>query len=377
MIRLRLASIVPKPGESFFYKNKIFSLNDDTLKAFYFHFPIFVLITNINEGFSSGYGLKSYKHFRLMIIVNLLLYYLVIIPVSLLPFPLLYGFSNLLYYGFYYVFGYRKQVISDNIRRAFPEKSEEERKIICKRFYRHFCDLILESIKAFTISEKEVKKRVVCKNPELVNKYYDRGKSVIIAGGHFNNWEIFAVAVDMLIKHQAIGIYKPLTSSYFDRKMYQTRSKYGLYMISTKIVKQVFDEEIKNLTATIFAIDQSPSNPDKAHWMKFLNQDSAVLTGTEKYAREYNYPVLYGRINKEKRGYYSFELFEVTDHPLETKEGEITEMITHMLEKDINAAPEYWLWSHRRWKHRLSSEKKVRATSQAPQLILSETNECV
>src|SRR5687768_8094933 len=131
-----------------------------------------------------------------MIIFNYLIYYLIVIPVSLLPFPVLYTFSNLLYYPFYYVFGYRKKVILGNIQRAFPDRSPEEHTYICKRFYRHFCDLILESIKAFTISEKEVKKRVVCKNPELVNSYYDRGKSVIIAGGHFNNWEIFAVAVD-------------------------------------------------------------------------------------------------------------------------------------------------------------------------------------
>lgn len=316
------------------------------------------------------------QSFSKMIIINYFIYYIVIIPISLLPFPVLYAFSDLLYYPFYYLFGYRKKIILGNIQRAFPHKTEEEQILICKKFYRHFCNLILESIKAFTISEKEVKKRVVCRNPELINRYYDKKKSVILAGGHFNNWEIFAVAVDMLIKHQAIGIYKPLTSAYFDKKMYDTRSKYGLYMISTKIVKQVMDEEVDRLTATIFAIDQSPSNPDKAHWMKFLNQDSAVLTGTEKYAKEYNYPVLYGRINKEKRGYYSFELFEVTDTPLDTEDGEITEKITRMLEQDINAAPEYWLWSHRRWKHKQSPVKAIR-TKPSPQLILSETNDCV
>jgi KDO2-lipid IV(A) lauroyltransferase len=215
----------------------------------------------------------------------------------------------------------------------------------------------LESLKTFTISEKEVLKRVTCKNPEVINKYYDRQQSVIVAGGHYNNWEIFAVAINALIKHKAIGIYKPLSNLYFDKKMRDTRSKYGLYMISTKIVKQVFEQEADNLTAIIFAIDQSPSNPKSAHWMKFLNQDTAVLFGTEKYAKEYNYPVVYGRINKEKRGYYSFELFEVTDQPASTAHGEITEKITHLLEKDIRNIPQYWLWSHRRWKHKPETAK--------------------
>jgi KDO2-lipid IV(A) lauroyltransferase len=246
-----------------------------------------------------------------------------------------------------------------NIQRSFPQLSHKEHTAIAKKFYQHFCDLILESLKTFTISEKEVQKRVVCKNPELINRYYDKRQSVIVAGGHYNNWELFAVAVNALIKHKAIGIYKPLSNLYFDKKMRDTRSKYGLYMISTKIVKQVFEEELKNLTATIFAIDQSPSNPKSAHWMKFLNQDTAVLFGTEKYAKEYNYPVVYGRINKERRGYYSFEFFEVTDQPASTKHGEITEKITNLLETDILHLPQYWLWSHRRWKHNPPATKNT------------------
>jgi KDO2-lipid IV(A) lauroyltransferase len=251
--------------------------------------------------------------------------------------------------------GYRKKIVFANIQRSFPDKSEKEQKNICKQFYRHFCDLIVESIKTFSISEKEMLKRVTCKNPEVINKYYDENRSVIIAGGHFNNWELFAVAIDSLIKHKAIGIYKPLSNLYFDKKMKNTRSKYGLRMMAIKDVKRVFEKELSNLTATIFGIDQSPSNPKSAYWLNFLNQDTAVLFGTEKYAKDYNYPVLYGRLNKEKRGHYSFELFDVTDKPQETAYGEITEKVTKLLEKDICNAPPYWLWTHRRWKHQRNS----------------------
>jgi len=287
-----------------------------------------------------------------MIVFNALLYYLVIIPISLLPFPLLYALSDGLYVLFYYMLGYRKKVVLQNIRNSFPDKTEKEHIEICKKFYRHFCDLVVESLKTFTISEKEVLKRVIFTNPEVIDKYFDQKRSVIIAGGHYNNWELFAVAVDALIKHKTVGIYKPLSNKYFDGKMRGTRSKYGLEMISTKEVKPFFDKHINVLTATIFGTDQSPSNPNNAYWMKFLNQDTGVLFGAEKFAKEYNYPVVYGRLNKLKRGHYSLDFTDVTETPTETAYGEITEKITLLLEKDIQAIPQYWLWTHRRWKHK-------------------------
>jgi len=287
-----------------------------------------------------------------MKILSALLYYLVIIPISLLPFPVLYLLSDFLFFVIYNVLGYRKGVVFNNIKNSFPEKSEKEQLEIQRKFYHHLCDLVVESLKTFTISQKQVLKRVTCKNPEMIDAYFDQNKSVIIAGGHLNNWEIFAVAVDKIIKHKTIGIYKPLTSKFFDKKMRETRSKYGLLMIPTYEVKQYLNKYKDVPTATIFGFDQSPSNPHKAYWTKFLNQDTAVLYGTEKLAREYNYPVLYGRINKESRGHYSFEFFKVTDNPKETAPGEITEHITQALEKDIRATPQYWLWSHRRWKHK-------------------------
>src|SRR6187551_377081 len=287
-----------------------------------------------------------------MIILNYLVYYLFILPVSLLPYPLLYGVSNVLYYLLYYALGYRKKVVMKNIQNSFPEKTHAEHVAIAKRFYRHFCDLVLESLKVFTISEKEVRERMVVKNAELLNAYFDQGKSIILAGGHYNNWELFAVGIDAPIKHDTIAIYKPLSNLFFDAKMRETRGKYGLRMISTKIVKSVFEEDSDNLTATIFGIDQSPA-PLKCHWMKFLNQDTGVLFGTEKYAKEYNYPVIFGQLTKEKRGHYSLEFFKTFDEPAQTQHGEITEKITRMLEDQINDKPEFWLWTHKRWKHKM------------------------
>ena len=136
--------------------------------------------------------------------------------------------------------------------------------------------------------------------------------------------------------------------------MKESRSRYGLRLISASSVKDVFREENdkKNLNVTIFGNDQSPANTTKCHWMTFLNQDTPVLFGQEKYAKDYDYPVIYGRINKVKRGHYTFEMFDLCPEPQKSAPFFITEESARMLEKDIRNKPEFWLWSHKRWKHK-------------------------
>lgn len=285
-----------------------------------------------------------------MILLHFVLYYVIIIPVSLLPFKVLYFLSDVLYVVLYKIFGYRKAVVLKNIRNSFPDKSNAEHQQIMDAFYHHLCDLVIESIKIFTISEKEVLERMTCSNPEVINRFYDEGRSVIIAGGHFNNWELFAVAVHRFMRHRAVGIYSPLKSAFFDRKMCETRGKFGLELLATKSVKQFFEDNKSNLTATIFGMDQSPGSATNSYWMDFLNQDTAVSFGAEKYATTYNYPVVFGRLHKLKRGHYSLEFETIAADPANTEYGFITSQATKLLEKDILQAPEFWLWSHRRWK---------------------------
>jgi Kdo2-lipid IVA lauroyltransferase/acyltransferase len=287
-----------------------------------------------------------------MILFSYLLYYLVIIPISLLPFPLLYLLSDFLFFILHSLLGYRKKIVVGNISNSFPEKSKHEINEITKLFYKHFCDVIVESLKSFTISDAQISKRMILKNPELLNKYYDNKQSVILAGGHYNNWEWIAVALDKQMKHQSIAIYKTLSNKFFDEKMRSTRGKFGLLMVSTKLVAETFSKFKNELTATIFAIDQSPSNPKKCYWMNFLNQDTPVLFGTEKFAKDYNQPVLFGTITKVKRGFYQIAFETVTDNPTNTEHGYITETTTKLLEAEIIKAPQYWLWTHRRWKHK-------------------------
>ena len=158
-------------------------------------------------------------------------YYSLLLPLSRLPFPVLYFLSDVLFVLFYHVAGYRKKVVRKNIRNSFPNKNDQECLAIERAFYRHFCDLIFESLKVFTISAEEVHQRMKIKNPEVANRFFDEGKSIIIAGGHYNNWELFAVAINEAVKHQVKAIYKPLANKYFDQKMHSTRGKFGLQLV--------------------------------------------------------------------------------------------------------------------------------------------------
>lgn len=206
----------------------------------------------------------------------------------------------------------------------------------------------------FTMPQKQVKKRMVIKNPEVVNQFYDQGRSVILVGGHYNNWEMYAVAVDATTKHKSVAIYKELRNKFWDKRMRDSRQAYGLWMVGTKHIKDVFELDKELLTATIFATDQSPSSAKKAYWTTFLNQDTAVLFGTERYAKKYNLPVIFGKMEKVKRGHYEVTYEVLLDDPTDRPEGEITELHTRKLEEIILEKPEFWLWSHKRWKRKRS-----------------------
>jgi KDO2-lipid IV(A) lauroyltransferase len=282
-------------------------------------------------------------------------YYIFLIPLSWLPYWALYRISDILYYLIYYLVGFRKKVVFQNLTNSFPDKSSTEIKQIGKKFYRHFCDLIVESVKLFSISKEEIIRRSKFKNPELLNHYYDKGQSIIIVAGHYGNWENFAKNCNLQMKHQAVGIYQPLTNAFMEKKFSASRGLYGVVLLPKRQVKQYFEDNKDNLNCIIFGADQSPSGKTKrVHWMEFLNQDTPVMFGTEKYAKEYNYPVIFAGVNKIKRGFHEiwFELLE--ENPQDTAHAEITEKHTRMLEKEILSKPEHYLWTHKRWKRKRS-----------------------
>lgn len=279
-----------------------------------------------------------------------ILYYIFLIPLSRMPFFFLYALSDFAFFVMYHLIGYRKKVVFQNLRKSFPEKSEKEIKQIGKQFFKHLCDLIVESIKGFTISEKEIKKRMKFKNNELLLPYFKEGRDAVMIGGHYNNWEYVAVGIGLSFDYQPLGIYKPLSNKFFDGKMRETRERYGLIMTPMKETLNKIQEDLGKPKAIIFGADQAPSNVRKSYWMMFLNQESPVFYGPEKIAKEYDLPVFYSTIHKIKRGHYEVVHQLVTDKPNETAYGEITKKHVRMLEEDIKLLPQYWLWSHKRWK---------------------------
>lgn len=279
-----------------------------------------------------------------------ILYYLFLIPLSRMPFAMLYALSDFMFFVLYYLVGYRKDVVFKNLKNSFPEKSDKELKSIQKQFFRHLCDLIVESIKGFTISTRQIMSRVHFKNNEVLDKYFDQGKSIVIITGHYNNWEMVGTSSGTGIRHQGLGIYKPLSNKFFDGKMRKSRERHGIIMVPMKETIESLKKDYGRPYALMFAADQTPSNVSRCYWLKFLNQETPVFFGPEKIAKDFDLPVIYSSMYKKKRGYYEAIHQVISDEPKSTEYGEITKAHVRILEEDIKLLPQFWLWSHKRWK---------------------------
>lgn len=270
--------------------------------------------------------------------------------VSLLPWWLLFKISDLLYYILRYFIGYRKNVIEENLRNAFPEKTAEERKQIKEKYYRYLADLLVESVKLFTITPEEAAKRVHMPNPELIKGYFAEGKSVIGVLGHYGNWEMTALSFSLLFEEQRIIVYKPLSSSVADETVKNMRSRFGATLIPMNQIARQLISLKKTRTMTVLVSDQTPPQATTQHFAQFLNQPTAVFLGVEKLAIATNSVIVFCDIRRLGRGQYVCEFVPLFENPKETLPYEITDGHVSYLEKVIREKPEYWLWSHRRWK---------------------------
>ena len=287
---------------------------------------------------------------KISYITSALAYYIVIYPLSLLPLRIIYLFSDLLYLLLVYVIPYRKQLIRKNIFKAFPQASHGQRKKIKNEFYKHLCDLLAESIKNISISEYELRKRFKISDHTLLNKLYAEGKNVLLVSGHYNNWEWMITAQNFLLRHQAVGIGMPLSNVFWNKKLNHRRGRFGMKILNASNVHEYLGQPQTKPIATLILADQAPGNSLKAYWTHFLNQKTAVFFGCEQLAHQYNSAVVYFVINKRRRGYYKVDFQLICTSPSEMSYGEITEKHTKLLERSINKKPEYWLWSHNRWK---------------------------
>jgi len=273
--------------------------------------------------------------------------------ISILPFWLLYRVSDLLYFFIYFIFGYRKEIVLQNLRNSFPEKSEAEINLICKKFYVFFCDWTVEMIKSITISKKQAMKRCHFTDTTLLDKYYKEKKKLIFVMGHMGNFEFGGAEMAYNTNYQLYVIFKPLSNKYFNRLIKTKRLRFGSKVIAMNATfKTMLSlKDSKEISATTFIADQTPS-PKNAYWTTFLNQETAIFWGTEIIAHKLNYPVIYISIKQTKRGFYELTPEVLCETPSNTQKGEISEMHTRRLEQDIKKQPEIWLWSHKRWKHK-------------------------
>ncbi len=270
--------------------------------------------------------------------------------IALLPPFLLYGVSDVLRFLLFHVFSYRKQVVLDNLRNSFPDKNEKWIHQTAFRFYQNLVDTILETISLFAKSRSFYLRRFQFEQQNEVEQIMQQYPSVILMCGHMANWEVAGQSVH-LSGVQMDVLYHPLSSKFFDWFMYHIRSRFGLYPIKMQsVLRELLDRKNQSSVITFIA-DQTPG-PDGCLWMNFLNQDTPVFLGAEKLAKRFNYPVLYGAIYRHKRGYYSVKFEVISLDPQSMSDNVITEKYMHLLETDIIAHPETWLWSHKRWKHK-------------------------
>lgn len=285
------------------------------------------------------------------------LIYILVYPllwaISILPFRLLYFLSDCNYFLLYYIIGYRKKTVRSNLALVFPDKPLKERREIEKKFFKHLCDITLESIKSMTISEEELKKRYVFTNVEEIHKVEAQNKSIILMCAHYASWE-WVFILERYINHKGYAVYKRLANKYFDALVKRIRAKYNTQLVTTKETVEMLMKAKKEgqLTINGFLSDQSPKYQKAFYWQNFMGIHVPVHIGAEMIAKKLDMAVVFFAVKKIKRGYYETSFQTLTTSPKDYKDYEITDLFLTLVEKQIKEEPAYYLWSHKRWKHK-------------------------
>lgn len=272
--------------------------------------------------------------------------------ISLLPFWMIYVLSDILFFFLFFVFRYRRKVVKTNLLNAFPVKSPNEIATIERLFYRHLADIMLESIKSISITPSELKKRYRYDNLEELTAHLERGRSVILVSGHYGNWEWGAFSLPLYIDQIVLMVYKPLSDTNFDKLVLKMRSRFNTVMVPMKQTLRAVAQYNSIPHVLGLAGDQTPSLPESRYFTTFLNQPTAVFQGIEKIAIKSDYVVGFMSVKPAGRGHYNLQFQTLVENPKLTTENQITDLHTQVLDQLINEKPEFWLWSHRRWKYK-------------------------
>lgn len=277
--------------------------------------------------------------------------------VSLLPFRVLYLLSDLLYLLLRYVIPYRKKIVYDNLRHAFPEKTPEQIQTILRKFYAHFCDTLVESIKMTTVSSETMQSRIRFADEDMLWECYRQEKQLMILMGHYGNWEWLASLAKTPVPYHFMTVYKPLENKSFDHLMIRLRTRFGTEAVPMQRVFRNVAGKIRSKQYSImcFIADQNPDGTSLRHWIPFFHREVPVLVGAEKIARHHGLTVGFLHLEKIKRGHYLAHVDWLAENAAECSENPeylLTEHYIRKLEERIREKPEYWLWTHRRWKHK-------------------------
>ena len=258
----------------------------------------------------------------------------------------------------FYIIGYRKKVVLENLKLSFPEKSDAELRTISKKFFKHFIDLIMESVKAFSISKKQISKRYTYKNPELVNAFAEEGKNIALVGAHQANWE-WSFSLPMVLNINIYGAYTKLNNKYFENWLRKSREKFGVIGFKTSDTVRGIQKNMNNKkqAAYILLSDQSPQPHKTYYWRDFFNTKVPVHTGAEMLSKKFDLVVINYVTRKVKRGYYKVVVELISEFPNEYEDYQITDIYLNMLEKQIREIPEYYYWTHNRFKHKDKAPK--------------------
>ena len=273
--------------------------------------------------------------------------------ISKLPFRLFYWFSDCIYILVYYIIGYRKKIVRNNILIALPNVSEEKRLSIEKKFYQHMCDMFLEMIKTMSISSEEMKERFKITNIELLKEYEQKNKSIILLAAHYASWE-WLLSINESTTFKCYGVYKKVNNKYFDAKVRAIRSKFKSELVTTDNTIALINDNEKNGIMSLYGLasDQSPQVHKTFHWQQFMGIEVPVHTGAEMLAKRYDLEVVFAKVKKVKRGYYEATFVPIANNPKSIPDYEITDTYLKEVEQQIFEAPEYYFWTHKRWKHR-------------------------
>lgn len=283
--------------------------------------------------------------------------YLIVYPflwfLSKLPFRLLYLFSDFVYLIVYYIIGYRKKTVRENLEMALPELSDADRLVIEKKSFHHLCDMFLEMIKTMSISKKEINERFVFTNLEVYQKLEEQDKSIAMMLAHYASYE-WVISLNAHVKFSAFAIYKKIANPYFDKLVRRIRARFKANLITTKKTIQYITKNKKNNLLSIygFASDQTPKLASTFHRQKFMGIEVPVHTGAEMLSKKYDMNVIFLKVKKVKRGYYEASFEILSENTKAVPNYEITDKYLKLVEEQIYEAPEFYLWTHNRWKHR-------------------------